>query len=69
MSMAAFRSSRRICMVIGSLLAVCAPCLAQSSPSSGTTPFILDGNRIYAKPLLFVPTAVHRARVFRRVTN
>jgi hypothetical protein len=42
------RSARSLFNIALSYLCVAAPCAAQGSPSSGTTTFVLDGNRIYA---------------------
>ncbi len=46
-----------------SLLAFCAfsfPCVASSIPSSGTAPFVLEGNRIYAELTLVRPDGTSR---------
>jgi hypothetical protein len=51
--------------VIFTLWLVCLPSLAQSSVSSGTTPFILDGNRMYAELSFIRPDgSIHRALAF-----
>jgi hypothetical protein len=44
---------------------VTALCIAQNSPSTGTTTFVLDGNRIYAELDFVRPDgSVHKSRVF-----
>jgi LytTr DNA-binding domain len=44
---------------------VCLPSLAQSSVSSGTTPFIFDGNRMYAELSFIRPDgSIHKALAF-----
>lgn len=51
-------------MFVVSSLLVCGGCLAQSS-SIGTTPFVLDGNRIYAELDFIRPDgSIHRALAF-----
>lgn len=51
--------------VIFALWLVCLPALAQSSVSSGTTPFILDGNRMYAELSFVRPNgSIHKALAF-----
>jgi len=48
-----------------SLWLLCLPALAQSPVSSGTTPFIFDGNRIYAELSFVRPDgSIHKALAF-----
>jgi hypothetical protein len=44
---------------------LCLPCIGSQIPSSGTTPFIFDGNRVYAELALLRPDGtLHRVLAF-----
>jgi len=48
--------ARRLFAISFLVLSLCLPARAQK-PTSGTTPFVLDGNRIYAEVSFVLPTA------------
>lgn len=51
--------------LVFSFLFLCLPGLAQSPPTSGTTLFVLDGNRIYAELSFIRPDgSIHKALAF-----
>src|SRR6478609_6747522 len=62
MSLERHKRERLLLSVALVALYAAAPCAAQATPRSGTTTFVLDGNRIYATLAFVRPNgSLHRA--------
>src|SRR6516164_3368941 len=55
----------RLCATVMSFVFMCAFCMGQDAVSAGTTKFVLDGNRIYARLSFSRPDgSTHKALAF-----